>query len=97
MVYQKKKKNLKNLRKLKSKEVELLDSNLKEQLKDIVSKFENNIELVVIKDSSVEKSSMIENMVKEISSVSNKLKFISFEKEKILNLKRKLKQTGSLQ
>lgn len=73
------------------KEVELLDSNLKEQLKDIVSKFENNIELVVIKDSSVEKSSMIENMVKEISSVSNKLKFISFEKGENSELEKKIK------
>lgn len=73
------------------KEVELLDSNLKEQLKDIVSKFENNIEFVVIKDSSVEKSSMIENMVKEISSVSNKLKFISFEKGENSELEKKIK------
>ena len=61
--------------------MELLDSSLKEQLGDIVSRFENNIELVVVKDSAVEKSSMIEAMVKEISSVSDKLKFNdSFEK-----------------
>ena len=73
------------------KEIELLDSNLKEQLKDIVSRFENNIELVVIKDSTVEKSPMIEAMVKEISSVSDKLKFNSFEKGENTELERKIK------
>ncbi|WP_294664310.1 FAD-dependent oxidoreductase [uncultured Fusobacterium sp.] len=73
------------------KDVELLDSSLKEQLGDIVSRFENNIELVVIKDSAVEKSSMIEAMVKEISSVSDKLKFSSFEKGENLELEKKIK------
>lgn len=73
------------------KDVELLDSSLKEQLRDIVSRFENNIELVVIKDSAVEKSSMIEAMVKEISSVSDKLKFSSFEKGENPELEKKIK------
>ncbi|WP_130889412.1 FAD-dependent oxidoreductase [Fusobacterium ulcerans] len=73
------------------KDVELLDSSLKEQLGDIVSRFENNIELVVIKDSAVEKSSMIEAMVKEISSVSDKLKFSSFEKGENPELEKKIK------
>lgn len=73
------------------KDVELLDSSLKEQLGDIVSRFENNIELVVIKDSAVKKSSMIEAMVKEISSVSDKLKFSSFEKGENLELEKKIK------
>lgn len=73
------------------KEVELLDSSLKEQLGDIVSRFENNIELVVVKDSAVEKSSMIEAMVKEISSVSDKLKFSSFEKGENPELEKKIK------
>lgn len=73
------------------KDVELLDSSLKEQLEDIVSRFENNIELVVIKDSTVEKSSMIEAMVKEICSVSNKLKFTSFEKGENPEFEKKIK------
>lgn len=59
---------------------EFLDKNLKEQLAEIASRFENSIELVVVKDSSVEKSLEIENAVKDIASVSDKIKFSSYEK-----------------
>ncbi len=73
--------------------MEFLDSNLKEQLAEIAKKFENEIELVVLKDSS-EKSIEVENAVKDISSVSEKIKFTSYEQgenldiEKLVNIER---------
>jgi thioredoxin reductase (NADPH) len=62
--------------KVEEKESEFLDSHLKEQLSEIVKKFDNPIELVVIKNGD-EKSLEMEGIVKEIASVSDKLKFSS--------------------
>ena len=73
--------------------IEFLDKNLKEQLKEIIKKFENEIEIIVLKDSS-EKSFEMENAIKEISSVSEKIKFTSYEQgenldiEKLINAER---------
>ena len=80
-----------NSSKAVEKEIEFLDSSLKEQLSEIAKRFENNIELVVIKDSTVEKSFEIEAMVKEIASVSDKIKFSSYEKGENLELEEKSK------
>lgn len=63
--------------KVEEKESEFLDSHLKEQLSEIVKKFDNPIELVVIKNGD-EKSLEMEGIVKEIASVSDKLKFSSY-------------------
>lgn len=63
--------------KVEEKKSEFLDSNLREQLSEVVKRFDNPIELVVIKDSS-EKSIEMEGVIQEISSVSEKIKFSSF-------------------
>ena len=63
--------------KVEEKESEFLDSHLKEQLSEIVKKFDNPIELVVIKNGD-KKSLEMEGIVKEIASVSDKLKFSSY-------------------
>ncbi len=55
-----------------------LDDGLKAQLADVVARFENPIELVVIKDPSNEESEKMENSAKEIAEVSEKLKFSSY-------------------
>lgn len=69
-----------NSSKTPEKHEEFLDSNLKEQLGEIAKRFENSIELVVLKDPAVEKSLEIEAMVKEIASVSDKIKVSVYEK-----------------
>lgn len=70
---------------------EFLDSSLKGQLADIATRFENPIELVVIKDPSIEKSFEIEGMVREIASVSDKIKFTSLDKGENSELEQKIK------
>lgn len=65
--------------KVEEKKSEFLDSHLKEQLGEIVEKFENPIELVVITDKENTKSFEMKEMVKEITSVSEKLKFSTYE------------------
>ncbi len=77
--------------KVEEKKVEFLDSHLKEQLSEVVKRFDNPIELVVIKNGN-EKSNEMESVVKEIASVSEKLKFSTYnlgenpELEKKINL-----------
>lgn len=78
-----------NISKAIEKNTEFLDSSLKEQLSEIAKRFENNIELAVIKDSAWEKSFEIEAMVKEIASVSDKIKFSSYEKGENIELEQK--------
>lgn len=79
-----------NSSKTHQKEPEFLDSSLKGQLKEIAERFENSIELAVIKDSAVEKSFEIETMVKEIASVSDKIKFSSYERGENTELESKV-------
>ncbi len=69
-----------NTEKKIEKKEEFLSKDLKEQLVAVVERFENSIELVVLKDSKNEKSFEMEEMVKDISSVSDKIKFSSYEK-----------------
>lgn len=63
---------------ISSNSEKFLDEELRVQLEGVVARFENSIELVVIKDPSNEESLKIENAVREISEVSEKLKFSSY-------------------
>lgn len=68
-----------------------LDDGLRAQLGDVVARFENSIELVVIKDPANEESNAIENAVKEISEISDKLKFSSYNLGENKDLETKIK------
>lgn len=68
-----------------------LDEGLRKQLGDIVARFENQIELVVIKDPNNEESLNIENAVKEIAEISDKLKFTSYNMGENKALEAKIK------
>ncbi|MDO4689886.1 MAG: FAD-dependent oxidoreductase [Fusobacterium sp.] len=68
-----------------------LDDNLKKQLSDVVARFENPIELIVIKDPNNDESTAIENAVKEIAEISNKLKFSSYNAGDNKELEAKIK------
>ncbi|MDY4011333.1 MAG: FAD-dependent oxidoreductase [Fusobacterium gastrosuis] len=68
-----------------------LDESLRKQLGDIVARFENQIELVVIKDPNNEESLNIENAVKEIAEISDKLKFTSYNMGENKALEAKIK------
>lgn len=70
-----------------------LDEDLRKQLGDIVARFENPIELIVIKDPSNEESVSIENAVKEIAAISKKLKFSSYNAGENKELEEKVKAT----
>lgn len=65
--------------KIDEKKSEFLDSHLREQLSEVVKRFENPIELVVITNKENPKSSEMKNMIEEIASVSDKLKFSTYE------------------
>ena len=88
-----KEKNINNSENSKIEE-DFLDSNLKKQLTEIALKFENNIELVLIKNSVNEKSFEMEKAMKDISSVSDKIKLSIYEEgenkdlEKAINVER---------
>ena len=68
-----------------------LDDGLRKQLGDVVARFENSIELVVIKDPSNEESAGIEKAVKEIADISDKLKFSSYNVGENKELEAKIK------
>lgn len=68
-----------------------LDDALRKQLADVVARFENSIELVVIKDPANEESVGIEKAVKEIADISDKLKFSSYNKGENKDLEAKIK------
>lgn len=68
-----------------------LDDALRKQLADVVARFENSIELVVIKDPTNEESIEIEKAVKEITDISDKLKFSSYNKGENKDLETKIK------
>ena len=86
----KEEKHEENSSKTPEKHDEFLDSSLKEQLGQITERFENNIELVVFKDSAVEKSVEMEAMIKEIASVSDKIEFSVYEKGEKPELEQKI-------
>lgn len=72
-------------------ESELLDSNVKGQLKEIFGRFENNIEIALIKDSTKEKSIELEKIMKEVSAISDKIKLSVYEKGENIELENKIK------
>lgn len=76
--------------KVEEKTQEFLDSHLKEQLAEVVKKFDSPIELVVIKDTN-EQSSEMYSIAKEISSVSDKLRLSSYNLGENLELENKIK------
>ena len=88
----KKEKNreVKKSQEVSEKNGEFLDSSLKEQLGAVAEKFENEIEIVLIKDSSNEKSFEMETAFKDIASVSEKIKFSSYEKGENKELEQKI-------
>lgn len=65
--------------KIKEESSRFLDNNLREQLSEIVKRFINPIELVVLKDNN-SKSLEMEKIVQEIASISDNLKFSSYLK-----------------
>ena len=76
--------------KVEEKTQEFLDSHLKEQLAEVVKRFDSPIELVVIKDTN-EQSSEMYSIAKEISSVSDKLRLSSYNLGENLELENKIK------
>nr|WP_241633868.1 FAD-dependent oxidoreductase [Fusobacterium gastrosuis] len=68
-----------------------LDEGLRKQLGDVVARFENQIELVVIKDPNNEESIKIENAVKEIAEISDRIKFTSYNVGENKDLETKIK------
>ena len=70
-----------------------LDDALREQLASVVERFENKVKVVVFKDPSNEESVNIENAVKEIASISDKLEFSSYNAGENKELEAKVKIT----
>ena len=70
-----------------------LDDALREQLAAVVERFENKVKVVVFKDPSNEESVNIENAVKEIASISDKLEFSSYNAGENKELEAKVKIT----
>ena len=70
-----------------------LDDALREQLAAVVERFENKVKVVVFKDPNNEESVNIENAVKEIASISDKLEFSSYNAGENRELEAKVKIT----
>ncbi|WP_314347293.1 FAD-dependent oxidoreductase [Fusobacterium massiliense] len=70
-----------------------LDDALREQLSAVVERFENKVKVVVFKDPNNEESVNIENAVKEIASISDKLEFSSYNAGENKELEAKVKIT----
>ena len=70
-----------------------LDDALREQLAAVVERFENKVKVVVFKDPNNEESVNIENAVKEIASISDKLEFSSYNAGENKELEAKVKIT----
>mgnify|MGYP001305302366 FL=1 len=68
----------------------LLDDNIQNQLKDIFSKFDKTVKVVLIKDPEISKSTQMEEFLSEISSLSDKIEFQSLNKNENLELEKKI-------
>ena len=68
----------------------LLDDNIQNQLKDIFSKFDKTVKVVLIKDPEIAKSIQMEEFLSEISSLSDKIEFQSLNKNENLELEKKI-------
>ncbi len=67
-----------------------LDDNIQNQLKDIFSKFDKIVKVVLIKDPEIAKSIQMEEFLSEISSLSDKIEFQSLNKNENLELEKKI-------
>ena len=67
-----------------------LDDNIQNQLKDIFSKFDKTVKVVLIKDPEIAKSIQMEEFLSEISSLSDKIDFHSLNKNENLELEKKV-------
>ncbi|MBS5789150.1 FAD-dependent oxidoreductase [Fusobacterium sp.] len=67
-----------------------LDDNIQNQLKDIFSKFDKTVKVVLIKDPEIAKSIQMEEFLSEISSLSDKIEFQSLNKHENLELEKKI-------
>ena len=67
-----------------------LDDNIQNQLKDIFSKFDKTVKIVLIKDPEIAKSIQMEEFLSEISSLSDKIDFHSLNKNENLELEKKV-------
>lgn len=67
-----------------------LDDNIQNQLKDIFSKFDKTVKVVLIKDPEIAKSIQMEEFLSEISSLSDKIEFQSLNKNENLELEKKI-------
>lgn len=67
-----------------------LDDNIQNQLKDIFSKFDKTVKIVLIKDPEIAKSIQMEEFLSEISSLSDKIEFQSLNKNENLELEKKI-------
>lgn len=67
-----------------------LDDNIQNQLKDIFSKFDKKVKVVLIKDPEIAKSTQMEEFLSEISSLSDKIDFQSLNKNENLELEKKI-------
>lgn len=67
-----------------------LDDNIQNQLKDIFSKFDKTVKVVLIKDPEIAKSTQMEEFLSEISSLSDKIDFQSLNKNENLELEKKI-------
>lgn len=67
-----------------------LYDNIQNQLKDIFSKFDKTVKVVLIKDPEIAKSIQMEEFLSEISSLSDKIEFQSLNKNENLELEKKI-------
>lgn len=67
-----------------------LDDNIQNQLKDIFSKFDKNVKVVLIKDPEIAKSIQMEEFLSEVSSLSDKIYFQSLNKNENIELEKKI-------
>lgn len=82
--------NSKTTSEIKHPTKKFLDDNIQNQLKDIFSKFDKKVKVVLIKDPEIAKSTQIEEFLSEISSLSDKIDFQSLNKNENLELEKKI-------
>lgn len=82
--------NSKTTSEIKHPTKKFLDDNIQNQLKDIFSKFDKTVKVVLIKDPEIAKSIQMEEFLSEISSLSDKIEFQSLNKNENLELEKKI-------
>lgn len=82
--------NSKTTSEIKHPTKKFLDDNIQNQLKDIFSKFDKKVKVVLIKDPEIAKSTQMEEFLSEISSLSDKIDFQSLNKNENLELEKKI-------